>query len=190
MYIDQQYNNRSVIVRVPAQQYHHQHHVQQQQPTNDMESDDNKRLQQQRMHCASDSTATAAAAVPVPVVRVVKLRNTANKKERRRTQSINNAFSDLRDCIPNVPSDTKLSKIKTLRLATSYISYLMDVLDSEDPETDGFKADLSAHTTRRSSATQHAVAVSAGIADITSPDKSQQQVRTSAHVSVYAHHHI
>lgn len=62
---------------------------------------------------------------PNPVVRVVKRRNTANKKERRRTQSINNAFADLRDCIPNVPADTKLSKIKTLRLATSYIGYLM-----------------------------------------------------------------
>lgn len=85
-----------------------------------------------------------------PVVRVVK-RSSANKKERRRTQSINNAFSDLRDCIPNVPSDTKLSKIKTLRLATSYIGYLMTVLDTDDPGTDGFKADLSAHTSRRSS---------------------------------------
>ena len=61
------------------------------------------------------------------------IRNTANKKERRRTLSINNAFSNLRDCIPNVPSDTKLSKIKTLRLATSYISYLMELLDDSAP---------------------------------------------------------
>lgn len=48
---------------------------------------------------------------PVPFVRVVKRRTTANKKERRRTQSINSAFTYLRDCIPNVPSDTKLSKV-------------------------------------------------------------------------------
>lgn len=61
------------------------------------------------------------------------IRNTANKKERRRTLSINNAFSNLRDKIPNVPSDTKLSKIKTLRLATSYISYLMELLDDSAP---------------------------------------------------------
>lgn len=47
----------------------------------------------------------------VPFVRVVKRRTTANKKERRRTQSINSAFTFLRDCIPNVPSDTKLSKV-------------------------------------------------------------------------------
>ncbi|RZF46553.1 hypothetical protein LSTR_LSTR013083 [Laodelphax striatellus] len=80
----------------------------------------------------------------VPVIRVVKRRNTANKKERRRTQSINNAFSDLRECIPNVPADTKLSKIKTLRLATSYIAYLMNVLQGDDCG-DGFKADLAVH---------------------------------------------
>lgn len=53
----------------------------------------------------------------------------ANKKERRRTQSINQAFSELRRHIPDVPSDTKLSKIKTLRLAISYISHLMSTLD-------------------------------------------------------------
>lgn len=48
----------------------------------------------------------------VPVVRVVKRRTTANKKERRRTQSINSAYSSLREHIPNVPSDTKLSKVR------------------------------------------------------------------------------
>lgn len=67
---------------------------------------------------------------------------------RRRTQSINNAFADLRECIPNVPADTKLSKIKTLRLATSYIGYLMGVLESDDCG-DGFKADLSSHSRRQ-----------------------------------------
>lgn len=46
-----------------------------------------------------------------PGVRTIKKRNTANKKERRRTQSINTAFSSLRGRIPNVPSDTKLSKV-------------------------------------------------------------------------------
>lgn len=65
-------------------------------------------------------------------VRVVKRRVTANKKERRRTLSINNAFQELRECIPNVPSDTKLSKIKTLKLATSYIAYLYDILSQDE----------------------------------------------------------
>ncbi|KAK2170541.1 hypothetical protein LSH36_2g07022 [Paralvinella palmiformis] len=78
-------------------------------------------------------------------VRPIKRRNTANKKERRRTVSINSAFANLRGCIPNVPSDTKLSKIKTLRLATSYIAYLMDVLNRDDPSLTehGFKAELT-----------------------------------------------
>ena len=81
--------------------------------------------------------------------KVVKRRVSANKKERRRTHSINSAFSALRGCIPNVPSDTKLSKIKTLRLATSYIAYLMDILGKDDPAAQrqlheaGFKADIS-----------------------------------------------
>ncbi|KAG7273453.1 hypothetical protein CRUP_032701 [Coryphaenoides rupestris] len=54
------------------------------------------------------------------------------KKERRRTgehQTRPSRSSGER--IPNVPADTKLSKIKTLRLATSYICYLMDVLAAE-----------------------------------------------------------
>ncbi|XP_013888566.1 heart- and neural crest derivatives-expressed protein 2 [Austrofundulus limnaeus] len=76
--------------------------------------------------------------------RTLKRRPTANRKERRRTQSINSAFAELRECIPNVPADTKLSKIKTLRLATSYISYLMDVLDRDGQhgDTQAFRADL------------------------------------------------
>ncbi|KAM9311523.1 heart- and neural crest derivatives-expressed protein 1 [Gastrophryne carolinensis] len=62
------------------------------------------------------------------------------RKERRRTESINSAFAELRECIPNVPADTKLSKIKTLRLATSYITYLMDVLAREPGEPHPFRA--------------------------------------------------
>lgn len=73
-----------------------------------------------------------------------KKRVSANKKERRRTQSINNAFNELRNRIPHVPSDTKLSKIKTLKLATKYIEYLMSVLEQNDPNllSTGFKPDL------------------------------------------------
>ncbi|XP_037303311.1 heart- and neural crest derivatives-expressed protein 2-like isoform X2 [Manduca sexta] len=85
---------------------------------------------------------------PPSFIRVAKRRTTANKKERRRTQSINTAFSDLRECIPNVPPDTKLSKIKTLRLATSYISYLLKVLETDGEPAGGFRADLH-HTPPR-----------------------------------------
>lgn len=46
--------------------------------------------------------------------RGVRRRNTANKKERKRTQSLNTAYTSLRDRIPNVPADTKLSKVNFL----------------------------------------------------------------------------
>ncbi|KAL5287235.1 HAND2 family protein [Megaselia abdita] len=81
-------------------------------------------------------------------VRVVKRRNTANKKERRRTLSINTAFSNLRNKIPNVPSDTKLSKIKTLKLAILYIKYLGEVLEGGQDPSNGFKAELKTSSRR------------------------------------------
>ncbi|NWU13880.1 HAND2 protein, partial [Cephalopterus ornatus] len=68
----------------------------------------------------------------------------ANGAPGMETQSINSAFAELRECIPNVPADTKLSKIKTLRLATSYIAYLMDLLakDDQNGEAEAFKAEI------------------------------------------------
>ena len=51
----------------------------------------------------------------------------ANVRERQRTQSLNDAFSQLRKIIPTLPSD-KLSKIQTLKLATRYIDFLYQVL--------------------------------------------------------------
>ena len=63
--------------------------------------------------------------------RKAKPRAATSRKERRRTQNINAAFDDLRKHIPNVPSDTKLSKIKTLKLAMSYIHHLENQLEDE-----------------------------------------------------------
>ena len=90
----------------------------------------------------------------------------SNKKERRRTQSINAAYTALRDCIPNVPCDTKLSKIKTLRLATSYIDYLINVLKSDDPKlaAEGFKADVHKKWNDKSDEQKRKELVSIGLA--------------------------
>ena len=55
-------------------------------------------------------------------------RQNANARERDRTQSVNSAFTTLRTVIPTEPANRKLSKIETLRLATSYISHLHTVL--------------------------------------------------------------
>ncbi|XP_061486196.1 transcription factor 15 isoform X2 [Rhineura floridana] len=59
---------------------------------------------------------------------VVKQRQAANARERDRTQSVNTAFTALRTLIPTEPVDRKLSKIETLRLASSYIAHLANVL--------------------------------------------------------------
>lgn len=81
---------------------------------------------------SSIANSTDSTTPPEKIVQRVK----ANKKERRRTQSINQAFNELRKHIPDVPSDTKLSKIKTLRLAISYINHLMQTLESADDGSD------------------------------------------------------
>ncbi|KAM3839412.1 transcription factor 15 [Vipera latastei] len=65
---------------------------------------------------------------PGPVVVVKQQRQAANARERDRTQSVNTAFTALRTLIPTEPVDRKLSKIETLRLASSYISHLANLL--------------------------------------------------------------
>ncbi|XP_076660120.1 uncharacterized protein LOC143363407 [Halictus rubicundus] len=45
--------------------------------------------------------------------------------ERARNSRISKAYANLRDCMPNILQDTKLSRVNTIRLATSYIGYLM-----------------------------------------------------------------
>ncbi|XP_058497787.1 twist-related protein 2-like [Solea solea] len=55
----------------------------------------------------------------------------ANIRERQRTQSLNDAFASLRKIIPTLPSD-KLSKIQTLKLASRYIDFLYQVLQSDE----------------------------------------------------------
>lgn len=63
-------------------------------------------------------------------------RTTANARERDRTHSVNSAFLALREMIPTEPKDRKLSKIETLRLATSYINHLGTLLLLGDEDID------------------------------------------------------
>ncbi|XP_053250584.1 transcription factor 15 isoform X1 [Podarcis raffonei] len=78
-----------------------------------------------------------AARPPGGPVVVVKQRQAANARERDRTQSVNTAFTALRTLIPTEPVDRKLSKIETLRLASSYIAHLANVLLLGDGADDG-----------------------------------------------------
>ncbi|XP_028850187.1 transcription factor 15 [Denticeps clupeoides] len=68
---------------------------------------------------------------------IIKQRTAANARERDRTQSVNTAFTALRTLIPTEPVDRKLSKIETLRLASSYISHLANTLLLGEGGADG-----------------------------------------------------
>ncbi len=57
-------------------------------------------------------------------------RHAANLRERKRMQSINDAFEGLRTHIPVHPYEKRLSKVDTLRLAIDYIAFLNRLLNS------------------------------------------------------------
>ncbi|XP_075900285.1 uncharacterized protein LOC142900114 [Nelusetta ayraudi] len=68
----------------------------------------------------------------------------ANIRERQRTQSLNEAFTSLRQIIPTLPSD-KLSKIQTLKLASRYIDFLCQVLQSDELDARSASCSYVAH---------------------------------------------
>lgn len=65
----------------------------------------------------------------VPSVEIVKKRRlAANARERRRMNSLNDAFERLREVVPSLGSDRKLSKFETLQMAQTYIGALAELL--------------------------------------------------------------
>jgi hypothetical protein len=63
-------------------------------------------------------------------------RSAANDRERTRMRVLSKAFVRLKTSLPWVPADTKLSKLDTLKLATSYISYLTRILLDDENKSD------------------------------------------------------
>ena len=87
--------------------------------TNDKEifsQDDNQQINHKRKRCQSQ---------------IYQQRHAANLRERRRMQSINEAFEHLRRHIPTLPYEKKLSKVDTLRLAIGYINFLTELLNKD-----------------------------------------------------------
>lgn len=62
---------------------------------------------------------------------VKRRRIAANARERRRMNSLNDAFDKLRDVVPALGSDRKLSKFETLQMAQTYISALNELLSRD-----------------------------------------------------------
>ena len=57
-----------------------------------------------------------------------KRRLAANARERKRMHSLNIAFDKLREVVPGIGEDSKLSKYETLQMAQHYIMALNDLL--------------------------------------------------------------
>ncbi|XP_053653691.2 protein Fer3-like [Cherax quadricarinatus] len=58
-------------------------------------------------------------------------RRAANVRERRRMFNLNEAFDKLRRKVPTFAYEKRLSRIETLRLAITYISFMTELLASE-----------------------------------------------------------
>ncbi|XP_034938388.1 neurogenic differentiation factor 1-like [Chelonus insularis] len=67
-----------------------------------------------------------------PGIEIMKKRRlAANARERRRMNSLNDAFDRLRDVVPSLGNDRKLSKFETLQMAQTYISALYELLQRD-----------------------------------------------------------
>ncbi|XP_056305433.1 twist3 [Danio aesculapii] len=105
---------------------------------------------------SSPSSSSSSSSSLVPVVSSVSpvpgqpfedlhtQRVIANVRERQRTQSLNDAFASLRKIIPTLPSD-KLSKIQILKLASRYIDFLYQVLQSDEMDAKLASCNYLAH---------------------------------------------
>uniref|UniRef100_A0A6J0UAF7 Class A basic helix-loop-helix protein 15 n=1 Tax=Pogona vitticeps TaxID=103695 RepID=A0A6J0UAF7_9SAUR len=73
--------------------------------------------------------ATSRAAKPSWSSKDRRLRRLeSNERERQRMHKLNNAFQALREVIPHVRAENKLSKIETLTLAKNYIKSLTSTI--------------------------------------------------------------
>ncbi|XP_066974342.1 uncharacterized protein [Macrobrachium rosenbergii] len=64
-----------------------------------------------------------------------KRRLAANARERRRMNGLNDAFEKLREVVPALGNDRKLSKFETLQMAQTYITALAELLRRADAES-------------------------------------------------------
>ena len=68
---------------------------------------------------------------PSPAI-LKQRREAANARERKRMNGLNDAFERLRDVVPNMTTEQKMSKIETLRMAQAYIKTLANLVENEE----------------------------------------------------------
>ncbi|XP_030758387.1 pancreas transcription factor 1 subunit alpha-like [Sitophilus oryzae] len=83
----------------------------------------------------------------------IQQRQAANLRERKRMQSINDAFEGLRAHIPTLPYEKRLSKVDTLKLAIGYINFLSELVrtdrNSNNEYFNGHKRNVQKDETRK-----------------------------------------
>ncbi|KAF5291754.1 hypothetical protein FQA39_LY14242 [Lamprigera yunnana] len=67
-------------------------------------------------------------------VATIAQRRAANIRERRRMFNLNEAFDKLRRKVPTFAYEKRLSRIETLRLAITYISFMTELLHGTNPD--------------------------------------------------------
>lgn len=78
-----------------------------------------------------DAKARLSGTINPPPEIIRRRRLAANARERRRMNSLNDAFDKLRDVVPSLGNDRKLSKFETLQMAQTYIAALNELLSRD-----------------------------------------------------------
>ena len=68
---------------------------------------------------------------PSPAI-LKQRREAANARERKRMNGLNDAFERLREVVPNLTTEQKMSKIETLHMAQTYIKALASLIEREE----------------------------------------------------------
>ncbi|KAF7488815.1 Protein dimmed [Sarcoptes scabiei] len=74
----------------------------------------------------------------------------SNERERMRMHSLNDAFQSLREVIPHISKERKLSKIETLTLAKNYIVALTEFILSHDQKVTFTAEEFSSRSSKKS----------------------------------------
>ncbi|XP_052852306.1 basic helix-loop-helix transcription factor amos [Drosophila gunungcola] len=80
---------------------------------------------------ASSASSSSSSSVSFGGEVLKKRRLAANARERRRMNSLNDAFDKLRDVVPSLGHDRRLSKYETLQMAQAYIGDLVTLLSRD-----------------------------------------------------------
>ena len=131
-YHHQRMENKSVLLPMESRQYR-QAYRKQQQSHGSVQDTNSPPTSGGTPGCSSDESQPDIDLDCVPTEELNSdqkryRRIQANKRERKRMHTVNEAFDDLRDLVPTYPSNRKLSKIETLRLACAYIQDLAKLL--------------------------------------------------------------